>query len=228
MIPANQRLEAADFVAREVDHWLIVELELAGGQRLAQILLHDATGLHLQVHRRLEEAECAAAVALCAVQREVGIAQQFVGPQPVARPDRDADAGADHGLMAVDVERLADRCDDALRQRSRLGGIGDRGLHDDEFVAAHPRDGVGVADQGAQPLGDDLQQLVAGRMAERIVDGLELIEIEVVNRHHLLAMNALAQRLFEPLVQQHAIGEIGQRVVVRHIFDLDLGAAAAR
>ena len=30
--------------------------------------------------------------------------------------------------------------------------------------------------------------------------------------------------MFEPLVQQHAIGEIGQRVVVGHIFDLDLGS----
>jgi hypothetical protein len=103
--------------------------------------------------------------------------------------------------MAVDLKRLAHRCDDALRERGCLAGIGDRGLHDDEFVAAHPRDGVRLADQGAQALGDDLQQLVADGMTKGIVDGLELIEIEVVNRDQLLAMNALAQGLFEPLVQ---------------------------
>ena len=59
-------------------------------------------------------------------------------------------------------------------------------------------------------------------MAERVVHGLELIEIEVMNRDHLVRLDA-AERLFEPLVQQDAIGEIGQRVVVRHVFDLDLG-----
>jgi len=61
-------------------------------------------------------------------------------------------------------------------------------------------------------------------MAKRVVHRFELIEIEVMNRDHLLAMNSAAQSMFEPLVEQHAIGEIGQRVVVRHIFDLDLGA----
>jgi len=65
-----------------------------------------------------------------------------------------------------------------------------------------------------QPVGDHLQELVAGGMTKRIVDGLELVEIEVVNRQHFLAMNALAQRLFQPLVQQHTIWEIGERVVV--------------
>ncbi len=125
--------------------------------------------------------------------------------------------------MAVDVIGLAYQRDDALRQRGGLGGIPDRPLHDDEFIPAHPCDGVGVAHQTAQPPGDDLQKLVAGEMAEGIVDGLEVIEIKVVHRHDFLAVNPVAQRLFEPLVQQHPIGEIGERVVVGHIFDLDLG-----
>ena len=34
-----------------------------------------------------------------------------------------------------------------------------------------------------------------------------------------------AQRVFEPIVQQHAIGKAGQRIVVRHVLDLDLGLA---
>ena len=184
MIPAYQGFEAADFLAREVDDRLVVQLELAGRQRLAQVLLHDAAGLHLQVHRGLEEAERAAAVALGAVEREVGVAQQFVGARSVAGTDRNADADADHGLLAVDVIGLAQRIDDALRQRRGLGGVRDRGLHDDEFIAAHARDRVGLADESAQPLGDDPQQLVAAGMAERIVDGLELIEVEMMDRDH--------------------------------------------
>ncbi len=126
--------------------------------------------------------------------------------------------------MAVEVEGLADQGDDPLRQRGRFGGIVDGGVHDHEFIPTHSRDGIGLADQPAQPVGDHLQELVAGGMAKRVVDGLELVEIEVVNRQHFLAMNALAQRLLQPLVQQHAIGEIGKRVVVGHVFDLDLGS----
>ena len=62
-------------------------------------------------------------------------------------------------------------------------------------------------------------------MAKGIVHRLELVEVEMMNRDHLLAMNSATQSLFEPLVQQYAIGKISQRVVMRHIFDLDLGLA---
>ena len=145
MIPADEGLEAADFVARQIDDRLVVQLELAGRQRLAQVLLHDAAGLHLQVHLGFEEAERAASVALGAVEREVGVAQQLVGARTVAGADRDADADADDGLLAIDVIGLAQLLDDALRQRGGVGRFRDRGLHDDEFVAAHARDRVGLA-----------------------------------------------------------------------------------
>ena len=47
MVPAQQRLEAADLVALEVDDRLVVELELAVRQRLAQIELQLAARLHV-------------------------------------------------------------------------------------------------------------------------------------------------------------------------------------
>ena len=103
MVPADQGLEAADLVALEIDDRLVVELELAGRQRLAQVVLQGAPRLHLRVHLRLEEAEGAAAVALGAVERQVGVAHQLVGLVAVRRADGDADAGADHHLLAVDL-----------------------------------------------------------------------------------------------------------------------------
>src|SRR6267378_4278430 len=63
MIPADQGLESADIAVRQIYHRLVVEFELAGGQCLAQVLFHDATGLHLQVHRGLEKPECATSIA---------------------------------------------------------------------------------------------------------------------------------------------------------------------
>ena len=69
-----------------------------------------------------------------------------------------------------------------------------------------------------------LQELVAGGMAEGVVHGLEVVEIEQVDRHHLAAPDA-GERVLEPLVQQHAVGQVGQRVVQRHVHDLGLRAA---
>ena len=60
-------------------------------------------------------------------------------------------------------------------------------LHDGELVAAHARDGVGLAHQSAQPIGHHLQQLVADGMAERVVDVLEVVEVEDVGGDDLAA-----------------------------------------
>src|SRR3954467_2193672 len=106
MVPADQRLESAYIAARKVYDRLVIELELAGRQRPAQVVFHRAACLHLQVHRRLKKPEHAASIGLGAVQREVGIAQQLLGTRPIAWTDRDSDAGADDGLIAVNVKRL--------------------------------------------------------------------------------------------------------------------------
>ena len=97
-------------------------------------------------------------------------------------------------------------------------------LHDGELVAAHARDGVGLADAGSQPRRHHLQQLVAGGMAQRIVDVLEEIEIEQMDGNDVAALDA-GQRVLQPLVEQHAVGQAGQRIVQRHVRDLGLGAA---
>ena len=53
---------------------------------------------------------------------------------------------------------------------------------------------------------------------------LEVVEIEQMGGHDLAALDA-GQRMLEPLVEQHAVGQVGQRVVQRHVRDLGLGAA---
>ncbi len=113
MVPAHQRLEAADLVAGEVDERLIVELEFAVEHRLAQVEFEAAARLHLRVHLRLEEVIGAAAFALGAIERHVGVAQELIGLAAVGGRNGDAEAGADDDLMAEHVEGLRDRFDDA-------------------------------------------------------------------------------------------------------------------
>ena len=111
MVPAQQRLEAGDLAGLQVKDRLVVELELAVGDGLAQIELERPAQLQPLVHLALEEAVGAAAVALGKIERHVGVLQQQVGVDAVAGRDRDADARADGNVAAIDVVRPADQLD---------------------------------------------------------------------------------------------------------------------
>src|SRR3954471_4145267 len=99
-------------------------------------------------------------------------------------------------------------------------------------VSVGPRAGCGVVrpQGGLQPLGDGLQQLVAGLVAERVVDHLEAVEVEEQHGRARLRVVAAGapDRLVEAVEEQHAVGEAGERVVERVVLQAALGLAAVR
>ena len=116
---------------------------------------------------------------------------------------------------------------DSIQQRQRVGRLRDAGLNDGKLVAAQPCQRIALTHAATQALGHGLQQLVAERMAVRIVHVLEVIEIEAEHRQVLAAANP-GERLLEPSMEQHAVGQIGQRVVQRHVGDLVFGTLPLR
>src|SRR5579859_955255 len=62
-------------------------------------------------------------------------------------------------------------------------------------------------------------------MAEGVVDAFEVIEVEAQHRDDLAALHPL-ELVLQLLTQQHAIGQIGQSIVARHVRNLLLGAPA--
>ena len=74
-----------------------------------------------------------------------------------------------------------------------------------------------------QPVGDAAQQLVADGVAERVVDALEVVEVD--EHHGDLARRARLERLAHLLAEQRAVGEPGQRVVLRLVLELFLQVA---
>src|SRR3546814_15567661 len=56
-------------------------------------------------------------------------------------------------------------------------------------------------------------------MAHRIVDVLETVEIDEQQRQHGLAAAGIVDRVLCALAKQEAIGQTGQRVVVRKLLD---------
>ena len=89
--------------------------------------------------------------------------------------------------------------------------------HEDELVAAKPRDGVGFAHRAAEPLGDRLQEQVPRVVAERVVDALEMVEVEEQARDLRAVALGARQDLPQPLVQERAVGQPGEDVVLREL-----------
>ena len=86
---------------------------------------------------------------------------------------------------------LEDRLADALGERNGIGR-GVQASHDDgELVTAEPGNRIGLPDAAAQSLGDNFEELVADRVAERVVDALEMIEVETEHCQRLAALDAL-------------------------------------
>ena len=112
-----------------------------------------------------------------------------------------------------------------------LGGCG-RGLaliplrrgQDRKFVAAEPRDRIGVAQASHQTTRHHLEELVADRMPERIVDRFEDVQVQHEQVEGFAAAAQARQALQHLLAQDRAVGEVGEDIVARQVGDLRLGA----
>ena len=129
-----------------------------------------------------------------------------------------AAARADLQALAVDLVGLGQRFDDKrlLFPALRVGQVG--AVDDGELVPADAERAVAAADAGLQALGNGLEQLVAHVVPIRVVDGLEEIQIEVIQRERHLLLFQIGEHAAEiPLVVQ-----AGQAVRVRQILQFDL------
>ena len=69
---------------------------------------------------------------------------------------------------------------------------------------------------------DRLQKLVADVMTERIVDALELVDVDIEQRE-LTAAADLLQFALDLFAEQRPVRQVGQRIVMRHMRDLLVG-----
>ncbi len=136
--------------------------------------------------------------------------------------DRDSDARRDDDRRrgAVELEGLADDLEHALGDE--LGRDVHRAAVDEdhELVAAHPPDRVGVAQPRRQAKCDCLQELVAHLVAERVVDVLELVEVDEERRTLARVAVVSSKELLDPVEDQRTVGKPGQRVVERLVAQL--------
>ncbi len=211
MEPAHQRLEADHRLAVDRELRLVVHVERALGQGAGQLHLDLAAAAHLDFHVRLEQPEGAAPVALGAVDRNVGKADQLVGGEAMVGRDGGADRGADDQRVAGDHGRPADALQDRGAERRDLAVIGaDRDQHH-ELVAAEAGGKAVGSHHGVHAPADLGEQQVAEMVAQRVVDVLEAVEIDEEQRE-AVPRSDVPELLAEHAHQHGAVGEAAERI----------------
>ena len=182
----------------------------------------------LGVDLALVEAEAVAAGLLHAAQRRVGGLEQFARGAAVAREDADAGAAGDDDVMAAHRVRLGDGVDQAPRAVD--DGVGVRAAVDDhdEFVARQARHGVGRSGHLAGAPAHFAQHGVAGGVPEAVVDARQAVDVQQQQGDLAAALARLGQRLLQAVVEQRAVGQQGQRVMVAQEVELVVGGLERR
>ena len=172
-----------------------------------------------------EHANAVAARVFCGIHGSVGIAEEFFSGAAVLGKDTDSDAKSQIDFPPADLNGLGDAANNLFAATLNVPQGAEVGHHNDELVSTHARDGVGFANGGEQALPHSGEEDVAVGVAMRVVDLFKVVDVNEEDRNSLPVVLAMEDRLAETLVEQRAIGEAGQVIVMREIVDA-IGAAA--
>ncbi len=164
-------------------------------------------------------------LSLDAIHGEVGVFEEAVDVFATGK-EADADARGDDDFVFSDANRLGDGGQKLLADLLGVVDGAKIGEQHDELVAAHSADGVGLANAGLEAFGDLAEDRVAGLMPKRIVDPLEVVEVDHHDGEIVLRSLARSMKSFEPVAKQGAGGKAGERVVMRDMVDVLVGALA--
>ena len=126
---------------------------------------------------------------------------------PVGRPARDPDRGADADLDPAQRDRPGDRPEQPRRERV---GVARLERHEHELVTALTGHEIAGSGDRRHRATDMKQQLVSGRVAERVVDQLEIVQIDVEDRE----AGAPADGSLDVRRQPASIGEACELILV--------------
>ena len=180
----SQRMSASRLATRpvvEIDDGLVVGEQLVAGGRLAQRRLERRAGGRVPLHRACRtprRACCRRSLA-----RYIAVSAKRRSSSGVSVPvltDTPIDAPTNTSLPAT---MNAPVSASTIRAATALIGVevGRARAEHDELVAAEPGDDVLHADRARDPVGDEHEELVAGVVAEPVVDELEPVEVD---EHH--------------------------------------------
>ena len=183
VLPADQRFGLVDAAGRQVHDRLEINPELVGRQRTAQVVDQPQPGLCGFLHGQGEIAEPVAALALGDIHRLIGVLEQIFYLGGIVRIQRDADAGRYIDHFIPQLERFGQFLQDVRGYPLNIADVVKFRQNDGELVTAQTCHGVGLAHTVADAARRFHQQDVAHAVAERVVDLLEVVEVDEQQRH---------------------------------------------
>ena len=138
MIPANQRLEAADAEIGQRDNRLVINHQLVLVDGFAQAGFGLEAGDGLLAQSVVEEFKARLAVGLGVIHGGVGVAQQVFG-SGAGGAEGDSDAGGDKHTAALEMKRLAEPLEDSRGDVDGVALVLDMAEQDGELIAADAR-----------------------------------------------------------------------------------------
>jgi hypothetical protein len=138
---------------------------------------------------------------------------QIRGAVAVGREHAHPDACGRVDFDVVQQEGGLENPHDLADHRADVVALVQVGHQDIELVPADAGHGVRFPHAPLEPLGHRLQQQVPGGVPQRVVDLLEVIQVEKEHRQVLPVAPRLRQLEREEVHEQLAVGEVGERVV---------------
>ncbi len=213
MLPPDEGLDAGELARAQVQRRLVVQQDRVGVQRRTQLRRERQPLRVVRVRRRVVDGERPTA-ALRLVHRDVGVLEECRDRRAVPRVQRDADARVDRQRKLLDDDRRIEcrmNAPGGLVAVPQLIAAQQHG----ELVAAKARDRVGSPEYRLQARRDFAQKLIPRRVAERVVDLLEAVEVEQHHRDRLPFAFRSPQRQLHAILEEATIGKPGQAVVQR-------------
>ena len=214
MLPPHQRLDAGDRPVAEVDHRLIGDAQLPALDGVRQLVAERESGAgaivqHRRVVRRAPLAECLAwYIAMSALRRSRVTSSSSPNAMPMLADVRTVSPPTVTGWASASCTRSA-----ALRAL-----VGRRALEQHrELITAESGDGVALTEGLLEAPRDLDEQRVAGRMAEAVVDRLEVVEIDEEHRRPAVPRRHGRAGTGHRIVERDAIEQPGQRVERRPV-----------
>ena len=219
---ARERLKAGALAGVEADLGLVEGDEPPLGEGRACELDGARVPLKERVQLARVELNGSAVGILRRVQRQIGLLHELRRGHRVVGDARDAERAADIDVHRADMDGSLEAAENLLRlpieHRTRL--LAHR--EDCEFIAAETRDYVAGLRRLREPAADLGEDLVSDRVTARVVDLLEVVEIEHEQRYAGARLGNLRY-----LGIEHAV-EVAPVCQARQLVEVCSAATAAR
>ena len=214
VVPADQRLESVHSQILEIQQRLEIHVEPVVLDGVPKLVLEIETTECGRMHRLLEDRHLALAALLGCVQSGERVAHELLGA-PVARwLESDADTGREPHLPVLERKRLRQITQNTLC--SQFGLIRIRCFEQNcKLVGAEVGHRITRADAHSEAFREGDQDLVSRRVAEAVVDPLEIIEVEEQKNDRVPRGPAAGEGVADAVEQQRAVRKAGEGVVQR-------------